>query len=1405
MIEINWNVFKAKFPDREPKAFELLSYYLFCDEFEKPLGVFRFKNQTGVETDPIEYKGEIVGFQSKFYESKLSEHKTDLEDSITKAKRKNPELNKILFYLNQEFSESSKPGKKEPKYKSDVEAHAKKNGVSIVWKVTSHFEKQLSLPRNEYLSEHFFGGEGSGITDFLSSISNHTESILHSIQSDIKFRGDTLKIDRSELLNELLEEKGKSQVTILSGVGGCGKTALIKEFRALMQTVPFYVFKAAEFNIKQLDSLFGNFGKYGLVDFLEAHSNEAHKIIVIDSAEKLSDLEEIEPFREFLSSLLRDSWSIYVTTRDSYLEDLKFQFIQIYRVTCSLYSIKNIEQGMLFQLARRYEFEIPLDVKLIGLICNLFYLSEFLENYDSIESGTSYKNFRNIIWKKKIQGPFKVRNQHIKRENSFLQLIELRAANGRFFNNLDQSHDRPLEALAMEEVIEYDSANSGYFITHDIYEEWGLNFYLSRCFNSTQDYKSFFKEIGASLLVRRAFRYWVAEKIISEPEVFKSLILKAAFDEKLETFWKDEVLVTILLSNLSAHFFQVYKEALLQEDARLIRRITFLLRVACKQVDEKNYDLGLSIGYLFTKPKGPGWQEFICFLYNHRDNLSASLIPIIIPTLEEWVKHENKGETTRLVGLLGLHLYELSNNDREFKIPLNTSKKIPEIILASGYELVNEIREIISNILDKGSLRFREDYYDLCSLILTRNEVSMPVLNSLTKLVLQMADIFWFQNKELESEYPFGRYSGYGPEEKFSLSDDWHHKYFPASALQTPVYFLLKSDLDEGLQFILDFTAKTVQSAVESGYDSSIKQISVFQKDSTSKQFISHTLWQMYRGSGNPVTPYLLQSVHMALEKRLLEIANDQNPELLIDKLIHLLENTVSASISAVVASVVIANPEKLAVVAIRMLKTPDFLIHDRLRKHSEHQAKSLYEIGGVGLKDKIYRQERLKTCEDKHRELSLEDVVLTLQIFKDESMPEEVFQDRQEEIWSVLDDHYDQIIQTEDISSERINQLRLLVNSIDRRKQRMSFEDNQDSSYIKFVPQLEPELAKFQAKGQEEYSEKTKFMALRLWSLNKFEKDQDLDDYEQYENSPERVLSETKQLISEFENQDGFFELMNHSIPAYATAAVIKEYHDKINNEDKAFCLETIAGFATFPFQANYHAQISDGVEVAVSAIPHLIELFPEKSEDLTTILQFLLFNNQPLGEYKRICDYSIEAINQNASRLGQEFVEEVLTTFLLLKPSFNDFINQKRIEKGGHFRPISAGSYVDEFLEELEKSGPLKDFSWEALDIKKYDIEDLQISFALIRPDSVDEFSLRLVEELFKVIPQATLSDEDDNELKFSARLKIFKTYSRFILHRKPEEIEKFVVPFREPSFNREKFRIVYSRDYIGRRYTE
>lgn len=152
---MSWKIFGVKYDNQETWAFEQMSYLLFCAEFNNRIGLFRYKNQTGIETEPIEKGGKYYGFQSKYYTTAIADNKDDIIDSIKKAKTKNKQLDELHLYINKELSESTNKSKKKPQYQLDIEKAAKTEGINIQWRVPSHFELQLSLPENKYINDIF--------------------------------------------------------------------------------------------------------------------------------------------------------------------------------------------------------------------------------------------------------------------------------------------------------------------------------------------------------------------------------------------------------------------------------------------------------------------------------------------------------------------------------------------------------------------------------------------------------------------------------------------------------------------------------------------------------------------------------------------------------------------------------------------------------------------------------------------------------------------------------------------------------------------------------------------------------------------------------------------------------------------------------------------------------------------------------------------------------------------------------------------------------------------------------------------------------------------------------------------------------------------------------------------------
>ena len=149
---VNWSTFADRFYQKEQWAFENMAYFLFCSEYKYPIGIFRYKNQPGLETEPIEIEGKQYGFQAKYVDS-IRIEKNDIIDSIRKAKKYHPQLNTILLYVNKEPSKKSE----RPKYLVEIDQAAETEHLELVWRVPSHLEVQLLRPHNKWIYEIFFG------------------------------------------------------------------------------------------------------------------------------------------------------------------------------------------------------------------------------------------------------------------------------------------------------------------------------------------------------------------------------------------------------------------------------------------------------------------------------------------------------------------------------------------------------------------------------------------------------------------------------------------------------------------------------------------------------------------------------------------------------------------------------------------------------------------------------------------------------------------------------------------------------------------------------------------------------------------------------------------------------------------------------------------------------------------------------------------------------------------------------------------------------------------------------------------------------------------------------------------------------------------------------------------------
>ena len=215
---ISWDEFESKHRERLQKAFEDLTYHLFCYEFNNGKGIHRYHNQKAIETDPIKNDDDCIGFQTKVYDVPLSSKKAELIGCINDAKETYPNLTKLVFYIYKEYGQSSNQNQNKPKYIKEIEKHGNKKGIKIIWKVRSELERMLQEPENILLYYIFFEGD----FDEIHSLESFIDNFDNKLRPDLK--NNYSKIDI--IHNNLIETIENNKITSISGKQTIGKTRL---------------------------------------------------------------------------------------------------------------------------------------------------------------------------------------------------------------------------------------------------------------------------------------------------------------------------------------------------------------------------------------------------------------------------------------------------------------------------------------------------------------------------------------------------------------------------------------------------------------------------------------------------------------------------------------------------------------------------------------------------------------------------------------------------------------------------------------------------------------------------------------------------------------------------------------------------------------------------------------------------------------------------------------------------------------------------------------------------------------------------------------------------------------------------------------------------------------------------
>lgn len=249
---------------------------------------------------------------------------------------------------------------------------------------------------------------------------------------------------------------------------------------------------------------------------------------------------------------------------------------------------------------------------------------------------------------------------------------------------------------------------------------------------------------------------------------------------------------------------------------------------------------------------------------------------------------------------------------------------------------------------------------------------------------LQRDDVYW---GSIELEPLFG------------IKPGRSHDFFPASAYRGPLLPLLRYHPREGLDLVITVMNHSADwyehpriraERIETPFEVKLQ----FPDGTSHMQWCNGRLWNLYRGTS--VGPYALQSLLMALEQWLFEVA-ESNERDLDTVLLSILRRSTSAALTAVVASVATAFPVASGETLLVLLQSPLFVRLDRARLAAETHASSKVSewLPQLNAGSRVYDQERREADARPHRAHDLEVALANLQLSPYASRVHEVL-DRQ-------------------------------------------------------------------------------------------------------------------------------------------------------------------------------------------------------------------------------------------------------------------------------------------------------------------------------------------------------------------------------------------------------------------------
>ena len=513
--------------------------------------------------------------------------------------------------------------------------------------------------------------------------------------------------DVVEAIRDAYEEGGFVFVT---GERGAGKSGAVKDYVKSRNSdaAVFYV-RTEDFDKSHLNDVFASMGIGSDLRQLAGHfSLIKEKILVIESIERVLELNNAAAFTDLLNFIgAQNGWSVIATGRDYAYQQLAFNYFQpcglrFKSVKVAGFTSEQVEKVCNNTPALRQLTENPATA---GLLRNPFFIDlavRALSNGAEFEPANTEDEFRAIVWKSVIEKQLDRREgMPARRRSTFIAVAKLRAKQ-MVFGVPDKDFDPAVVAkLEEDNLIHRDHRTSLISPAHDVLEDWALGEFIeSEYLASLGSPGEFLAAIGNEPAINRGFRLWLSYKLAAGAEL-TGLIENILAADNVASYWKDEVIATILQSGDPAEFLELVKGKLLSDQGSLLIRFYFILRITCQRpmegwggfpASDNKTDTGF---LLFLRPYGRGWEALINFTFANRMSLAEAVFPHVVEVIHTWSDIINiwcePPANSSVVGNICLFLLERMGSYRKEK----QRSKVLKVLLKVAPAIPEEFKETL--------------------------------------------------------------------------------------------------------------------------------------------------------------------------------------------------------------------------------------------------------------------------------------------------------------------------------------------------------------------------------------------------------------------------------------------------------------------------------------------------------------------------------------------------------------------------------------------------------------------------------------------------------------------------------------------------------------------------------------